>query len=101
MKIKLLGDVVPDARELAAMVNAIPDGIEVSEMTVEATGTTARRPVKVMERAPWGGDLRQVGTDWVEEPVFAVGLNVGGRTLPIEQVLMGGGDRITIEVHQE
>lgn len=95
MKIKLLGDVVPDARELAAMVNAIPDGIDIGEMTVEATGTTIRRPVKVVERAPWGGDLRHVGIEWVEEPVFAVGLNVGGQMLPIEQVL-AGGIRITI-----
>jgi hypothetical protein len=100
MKIKLLGDVVPDARELAAMVNAIPDGVEVSEMTVEATGTTVKRPVKVVERAPWGGDLRQVGIEWVEEPVFVAGLNVGGQVLPIEQVLMGGGG-IPITVPQE
>ncbi|MEI6502727.1 MAG: hypothetical protein WCP21_17095 [Armatimonadota bacterium] len=100
MKIKLLGDVVPSSHELAAMVNAIPEGIEVIVMIVEASGTTVKRAVKVMERAPWGGDLKQVGIEWVEEPVFVAGLNVGGQVLPIEQVLIGGGG-IPITVRQE
>lgn len=86
MKITLLGDVVPDAHELAAIITAIPDGLPVDEVVVVATGTyvTRRVPAVVSD-----GSSQQLAMVPAEEPVFAVGVNLAmpmpiGERMPVE-----------------
>lgn len=84
MKVTLLGDVVPDAHELAAIINAIPDGLPVDEVVVVATGTTVTRRVPVVRTAAGSAEVAIVAA---EEPVFAVGVSLAmpmGETVPVE-----------------
>lgn len=87
MKITLLGDIVPDAHELAAIVNAIPDGLPVDEVVVVATGTTVTRRVPAMMVSE--GSSQHMAMVTAEEPVFAVGVNLAmpmpmGERMPVE-----------------
>jgi len=102
MKVTLLGDIVPDAHELAAIINAIPDGLPVNEIVVVATGTSVTRRVPAVVS---DGSSRQLAMVSAEEPVFAVGVSVGlsmpmGERMPVdmERVLVPvrrliGGER--------
>ena len=86
MKVTLVGDVVPDAHELAAIVNAIPDGLPVDEVVVVATGTTVTRPVPTIVS---DGSSQQLAMLSAEEPVFAVGVGLAmpmpmGERMPID-----------------
>jgi len=86
MKITLLGDVVPDAHELVAIITAIPDGLLVDEVVVVATGTTVTRRVPAVVS---DGSSQQLAMVSAEEPVFAVGVSVAmpmpmGERMPVD-----------------
>ena len=102
MRVTLLGEVVPDTHELAAIINALPDGLPVDEIVVVATGTSVTRRVPAVVS---DGSSRQLAMVSAEEPVFAVGVSVAmpmpmGERMPIdmEPILvpvrrMSGGER--------
>jgi len=87
MKITLLGDIVPDAHELAAIINALPDGLPVNEIVVVATGTSVTRRVPAVVS---DGSSRQLAMVSAEEPVFAVGVSLA---MPL-------GERMQVEMER-
>ena len=94
MKVTLLGDVVPDAHELAAIINAIPDGLPVNEIVVVATGTTVTRRVPAVVS---DGSSRQLAMVSAEEPVFAVGVSVA---MPMGERMHTDMERVLVPVRR-
>ena len=97
MKITLLGEVVPNAHELAAIVNALPDGLPVDEIVVVATGTTVTRRVPAVMVSE--GSSQHMAMVTAEEPVFAVGVNLV-MPMPVNERMPVEMERVLVPIRR-